>query len=42
MSHFTIPGTSFALDRAELVAYHCASKTADWNNRLCLGAIAVP
>lgn len=31
MSHLTIAGTSFALDRAELVAYHCASKTADWN-----------
>lgn len=34
MSHVRIAATSFAVERAVLEAYHCASEAADWNLEL--------
>lgn len=34
MSHIRVAGTSFAIERAVMVAYHCASEEADWNLEL--------
>lgn len=31
MSHIRVAGTTFAIERAVMVAYHCASPEADWN-----------
>lgn len=34
MSHVRIAGASFAIERAVMEAYHCASQEADWNLEL--------
>jgi hypothetical protein len=34
MSHVRIAGASFAIERAVMEAYHCASEAADWNLEL--------
>jgi len=34
MSHVRVAGASFAIERAVMVAYHCASEEADWNLEL--------
>lgn len=34
MSHVRIAGASFVIERAVMVAYHCASEEADWNLEL--------
>jgi hypothetical protein len=34
MSHLRVAGATFAIERAVMVAYHCASEEADWNLEL--------